>query len=323
VLLLALVLSACAGPRERLADVPDLATADGVIELADTPFFPQEALQCGPAALATLLGASGLAATPAALTPEVYTPELGGSLQPEMLGAIRRRGLLAYELPPTLPAVTAELVAGRPVLVLQNLGLRSRPVWHYAVLIGVDPVREQWLLRSGGTRRLSLSTDRFLTSWDRAGRWAVITLMPGELPARPARDRYHRAATGLEAAGHPAGAARAWHAALETWPDDETALFGLGNALFAGGDLAGARDAWERYLARNPDDVAGRNNLAVLLGRMGCRDRALSLASAALADLTSDALLYREVLDTVRSLEAMPPGAEAAGCRARAAADGD
>jgi hypothetical protein len=56
---------------------------------------------------------------------------------------------------------------------------------------------------------------------------------------------------------------------------------------------------------------------------MGCRDRALSLASAALADLTSDALLYREVLDTVRSLEAMPPGAEAAGCRARAAADGD
>ena len=265
-----------------------------------------------------MLGASGFATTPAALTPEVYTPELGGSLQPEMLGAIRRRGLLAYELPPTLPAVTAELVAGRPVLVLQNLGLRSRPVWHYAVLIGVDPVREQWLLRSGRTRRLTLSTDRFLASWDRAGRWAVVIVVPGELPARPVTDRYHVAVAALETAGHPAGAARAWQAALEIWPDDETALFGLGNALLAGGDLAGAR-----YLTKRPYDVPGRNNLAVLLGQMGCRDRALSLASAALEDLTSDAMLYREVLDTVQSLEAMPPGADAAGCRAPSAAGGE
>ena len=36
------------------ADVPPR------IELADTPFFPQDDYQCGPAALATLLGASGI-----------------------------------------------------------------------------------------------------------------------------------------------------------------------------------------------------------------------------------------------------------------------
>ncbi|MFT3858674.1 MAG: hypothetical protein QM742_14630 [Aquabacterium sp.] len=62
------------------------------VALSATPFFPQTALQCGPAALATVMGASGLDVSPEALIPQVFVPGRGGSLQIEMLAAARRHG---------------------------------------------------------------------------------------------------------------------------------------------------------------------------------------------------------------------------------------
>ena len=62
------------------------------IELKEVPFFPQEAYQCGPAALATVLVAAGASVTPEALAPQAYLPERHGSLQLELVAATRRRG---------------------------------------------------------------------------------------------------------------------------------------------------------------------------------------------------------------------------------------
>lgn len=250
-----------------------------------------------------MLGAAGYPVTPEALVPEVYTPGLSGSLQPEMLGAVRRRGLLPYELSPTLDALAAELVRGRPVLVLQNLRLESLPAWHYAVVIGADPKSEQLILRSGTDPRLVERTGRFMRTWRLADRWAVVILHPGEMPVKPDPERYHRAVIGLEAAGRYAEAARAWQAALNVWPGDSVALFGLGNALYAEGDLNGARSAWERYVTENPDDPAGLNNLAVALAESGCVQRGQALAKAALAQLSQEDPLYADVLDTLDDLQ--------------------
>lgn len=311
----ALALVGCASQGVRLAGTPALSDAKTRVELTGTPFYPQQDLQCGPAAVATVLGAAGLSVEADALVPEVYTPGLSGSLQPELLSAIRRRGLLAYELSPTLDALGAELVAGRPVLVLQNLGLDVLPAWHYAVVIGADPSAEQLLLRSGEERRLPTPTGKFMRTWDKADRWAVVVLQPGDLPVDPQPDRYHRAVMGLETSGRHAEAARAWQAALGVWPDDRVALFGLGNAVYALGDFAGARAAWERYVILKPDDPPGRNNLAVVLGQLGCQRRALRLARRTLAGLSPDDVLYPDVLDTVETLQAMSLGDDAAYCR--------
>jgi hypothetical protein len=300
---LILALAGCASSGARLARTSALSGDSSGVELSGIPFFPQKEFQCGPAALATMLGATGYPVTPEALVPEVYTPGLSGSLQAEMLGAVRRRGLLPYELAPTLDALVAELVRGRPVLVLQNLRLESLPAWHYAVVIGADPKGEQLILRSGTDARLAERTGRFMRTWDLADRWAVVILHPGEMPADPDPGRYHRAVLGMEAAGRYAGAARAWQAALNIWPGDSVALFGLGNALYAEGDLNGARLAWERYVTKNPDDPAGLNNLAVALAESGCVRRGQALARAALAQLSRDDPLYADVLDTLNDLQ--------------------
>ena len=115
------------------------ALARGVDLSAQVPFHPQTRYQCGPAALAGVLGASGIPATPEDLESQVYLPGRQGSLQVELFGATRRAGRIPYPVAGTAQALVAELQAGRPVLVLQNLLTRSVPKWHYAVVVGMQP----------------------------------------------------------------------------------------------------------------------------------------------------------------------------------------
>ena len=69
------------------------------------PFFPQTDYQCGPAALATVLAHAGAAVDADDLVREVYVEGLRGSLQPELLGATRRHGLIPYVLAPEADAL--------------------------------------------------------------------------------------------------------------------------------------------------------------------------------------------------------------------------
>ena len=134
-----------------------------------------------------MLVATGVAVTAEALVPRVYLPARRGTLQTEMIAATRQFDRVPYVLDPTPEAIAREIRGGRPVLVLQNLGLRSVPRWHYAVVVGVDPERDQLILRSGVRARLALGTRRFASSWSRADRWALVALRPGELPGRRMR----------------------------------------------------------------------------------------------------------------------------------------
>jgi len=155
---------------------------------------------------------------------------------------------------------------------------------------------------------------RFMRSWMLAEQWAVVILHPGEMPANPDPERYHRAVIGLEAAKRYPEATRAWRAALALWPSDPVAMFGLGNALYAEGDVDGARSAWERYVREKPDDPAGLNNLAVALAESGCPGRGLELAEDALSMLSPGDRIYQEVRRTVDDLRAESTVEDAGNC---------
>ncbi len=316
-LLLVGALGGCAAQRVLVSEAPSLRGLDAPVELVDTPFFPQEALQCGPAALATVLGAAGVAADPDMLAREVYTPGLGGSLQLELVAAARTRGVLPVVIAPDADALFAELLAGRPVLVLQNLRLRTWPAWHYAVVIGVDPATERVILRSGTARRLQAPAARFLRSWALAEHWGLVLLEPGELPARPDREHYFDAVAGLEDTGRHAAAARAWQAALLAWPDDAIARFGFATSSYLAGDLAAARAGFAALLEREPDHAAALNNLANLLAQLGCRASARALAVRAVAAAPPGGEIAAAAADTLRSLEI--GAVDAAGCAAAGA----
>lgn len=268
------------------------------VELADTVFFPQEDFQCGPAALATSLQAAGVDITPPELTAKVYLPARQGSLQAELVAATRRYGRVPYLLEPDLGHVIAELQAGRPVLVLQNLGLPVAPVWHYAVVVGYLPQQKAMVLRSGIEKRMVVDVPRFSKTWETAGAWALVILRPGELPARAEPNRYIRAVSALEQTGQIETAQRGYAAALERWPELPTAWLGLGNTEYALGRLHSAESAFRRVTAIRPEDPIAHNNLAYVLAERGCFAQAALQITLALQAGPLTPAIRQELLDT-------------------------
>jgi tetratricopeptide (TPR) repeat protein len=267
-------LAGCAQSELLRASWPDQAPP--AVELTATPFHPQEAYQCGPAALATMLGAAGREADPDALVAEVYVPARKGSLQPELVAAARRRGLVVYPLRPALADLLAQLDAGHPVLVLQNLGAERLPVWHYAVVVGADTASDRMLLRSGTQRRREERASRFLKSWALADYWGVVTLVPGQLPADPDWSAYLKAVAALEQTGQYEAAAAAYQAAVVAAPDLAAARFGLANSFYRLGRIGRASEAFAA-LGSDPEfGVAALNNLASLYAERGCAGKALA-----------------------------------------------
>lgn len=265
--------------------------ASGQVLLDGTPFFPQEAYQCGPAALATVLAGSGIEVEPDDLVDEVWLPARRGSLQTELLAATRQRERIAYVIGPALEALVSELDAGRPVLVLLDLGVKARPVWHYAVVIGYDRDKDQVLLRSGTTELETLSRRRFDHAWVRASRWGFVALKPGELPGGKATAPRYAAAVGdLEASGKAGDALVAYQAGLHRWTGDPILGLGAANTRWAIGDVAGAEAGLREVLRMNPREAAARNNLADILAQRGCLDAAAAEIALARRDAEGTAL---------------------------------
>jgi hypothetical protein len=247
------------GPAVHMpAGTPASAVVDAV------PFYAQEKFQCGPAALAMVLQWSGVAATPESLAPALFTPGRQGTLQTGLITGARRHERLAFVVT-GLDCLLREIAAGRPVVVLQNLGLSWLPHWHYAVVIGYDLNARQLILHSGETagRRVGLRT--FLYTWNRAAQWGLLVLPPGRMPLCAEPSDYLKAALGLQQAGYPAAAVQAFSAAVARWPDNAAAFMALGNALYAVGSLREATQAFAQAVQIDPGNGDALNNLAHLL----------------------------------------------------------
>lgn len=278
---LSLLLQGCATPQLdvlRAQFPPELPRR---VELDQVPYFAQEAYQCGPATLAMVFGSAGVAVEPQQLEAEVYLPDKLGSLQVEMLAVTRRHGLLAYTLEPQLNVLLAEVAAGRPAIVLQNLGLNWYPVWHYAVVIGYDIDRNEIILRSGPERRQVLALKTFEHTWARSNYWAMLALPPHELPVHADSDRYIAAALALEQTRQWRAAFLAYTTATQRWPNNLNANMGAGNSAYALGDFAAAETAFRQATIAHPESGAAFNNLADTLARQKKFDQALAAAQQA------------------------------------------
>lgn len=277
------LLSGCAATQTTALLSAPHADLPRQVELKATPFIAQERYQCGPAALAMSLRAAGFAIDADTLVPQVYLPQREGSLQVEMLAAGRRNGALSMTIPPRIDALVAELAAGNPVLVFQNLSLPIAPKWHYAVAIGYDLDRGDIILRSGTTERLVMPMSTFEHTWARSGYWGIVTLAPGRLPATAEEAAVVDALIAFEKNSPPAAARQSYLLAARRWPDNLTFALGLGNTAYAAGDRAAAVDAFRRASELHPDSGAAFNNLAVALMELGRLTEARAAAEKALA----------------------------------------
>jgi tetratricopeptide (TPR) repeat protein len=215
---------------------------------------------------------------------------------------------VAYPIDPTFDALLQNLVAGQPVLVLQNLALKYFPAWHYAVAIGFDAARQVVILRSGTTERLEMPARAFMRSWVRAGEWGLVVLPPDRLPAQADAERYLQAAAGLETAGKNAAALQAYRTALTRWPGHPIALLGMGNVYYRQRNLDAAARSYRELIEAHPQDAVAHNNLAQLLLEQGNPEGALQEIQAARAALTDEKFLSALDDTEAQIRRALPPG---------------
>lgn len=280
---LSLFLSGCASFVPQTIELRSIWPADvpRTTEIRDTPFFPQTEYQCGPAALATILGKAGANASPDELAKEVYLPGRKGSLQVEMMAAPRRHGLVGSQLPAAYDALLREVGAGRPVLVLQNLGFWPFDNWHYAVVVGFDYEKGELYLRSGATERQALPFTIFEVTWKRSGYWAMVVTPPETIPATATEATYLPALVAFERGATPAQSRTAWEAFQARWPGNALASVALSNRYYADRNLVKATAVLRLAEQKNPGSAEVLNNLAQMLSDMGHDDEALALIDRA------------------------------------------
>lgn len=272
---------------------------------AEAPFYPQRTYQCGPAALASVLGASGVETAPDALVPQVYTPLRRGSLQADMLSAMRRAGRVPYPVS-NAAALMAEVAAGRPVLVLQNLAFAWVPVWHYAVAVGYDQAEGTVTLHTGTRRARSQSAEVFLRTWARAEQWGLVALPPSELPVTLGLDGVLREVVALDRPGQEATAEAAYRAVVGRWPQSALGWLGLGSLLGRRGALDEAASALAAAVDADPALGPAWNNLAHVLAMRGDLAAARAAIERAMAEPGRFEPVYRRTLADIEALERAP-----------------
>jgi tetratricopeptide (TPR) repeat protein len=291
----------------RKASPVDLASTR---ELTQVPFYPQQQYQCGPAALATILNHYTLAISPQELQPQVYLPAREGSLQVEMSATGRRYGMLVYPLRPELVDLLAEVAAGRPVLVLQNLGFDWLPQWHYAVVVGYDLPSAELVLRSGTTRRWQTSLAAFERTWARADYWAQVILPAGQIPHTAEPLRYLRSVLDLEQTGQKDAAYLAYEAAVRRWPTQPQVWLTLGNVAYQRQDYSQAVAAFVNATRIQPENAAGWNNLAYALLQRGCPGQARHSITCAIKHAPSE----ESIQESQAEIERLADGRDQSDC---------
>lgn len=148
------------------------------VEVLPVPVVLQEdRLDCGPAALSSLLAYWGIEETPDSIRRATGTPKGSTLRAADLRDHAKRKGLDAFLFQGTLGELEAEIEAGRPVLV-GTLKPYVGDKWfaHYEVVTGVGRSRVVTMDPGGGYREYP--TAGFLREWERTQRVMLVAAKP-------------------------------------------------------------------------------------------------------------------------------------------------
>ncbi len=277
---------------------PKFAPASQSLRL-DVPFVEQELAYCGPAALSSVLQFYGREASLDSLVSRVYLPGRKGSLALEMTAASRRYELLPYPVDASLGSLLAELDAGHPVLVLQNLGFNWWPQWHYALLVGYERGGEKLLLHSGTNPYYEISAGTFMRTWARSDYWGLILTPPDQIPAGAEAVTYLKTLEQMRETRSLTDdkMLTALTQAATRWAESSAAQFALANHLLGAGRYREASEYFLRGIGIRPDSALAWNNLAYSLQAQRCDASAKTAIDEALRLAPMDARIKASTKD--------------------------
>lgn len=234
-----LILSSCAttAPQTKaiLRSPPKIASSAEI----KVPFVDQTTGHCGPSTLTMAMQWAGHAVMVDQISQQVMSPKKNGSLQEDLISSCRREGMMGVRLD-GMEALLKELDAGHPVIIFENLGLSWYQQWHYAIVLGYDLRKEEFILHSGHTAFEHIGMQIFERSWKLSDYWALVILKPGNLAFAADELANLQAAAGLEQVERREEAGKSYDAILKRWPKSLGALVGLSNLAYKRNDFESA-----------------------------------------------------------------------------------
>ena len=188
--LLGALVSACYAGTARSVS-PSQASAFAAdpswVVVQDVPFVAQQADEdCGPAALAMVLGRFGVPVTLADVT-SAAPPKDGGVRAGDLRDFARAKGLEAFVVAGTFDDLFGELGRGRPVLVgLAKPMTGGRGLAHYEVVVAINRRARQLLTLDPAAGLRQNSLEGFAREWAPTGRVTLIAFRPTRLRPRDA-----------------------------------------------------------------------------------------------------------------------------------------
>ncbi len=243
--------------------------------------FKQSDYHCGPSAIATILSNQNVEYSYDDIVHKTFTPQLKGTLQSEMKAVLRSYGVIPYEIKGGIGALLTEVSNDAPAIVLLNLGLKTLPVWHYAVITGFDKKEQKIYLSSPEGKETWMYFDEFESFFDRSGGWAIAALKPPLLPVSADENSILNAILDMYDVGEKESAKQAAVAYLSKKPSSYFGIITLANIYFSENDFKSAAFMYKEALKSNQKDAAMLNNLALCLLRQNRPKEALVYAKEA------------------------------------------
>jgi len=150
----------------------------GSIILKGVPYYSQEAYQCGPASLASVLNywyeGRGVSdrITPEAIGSEIYSPTARGVLGLDLERYARKRGFTVRQLTGTFEALTSHIDAGTPPIILVDYGFGPFQQGHFMVVTGY--ASGGIVVNSGARRDAFVAREELERIWKKTGFWTLV-----------------------------------------------------------------------------------------------------------------------------------------------------
>jgi predicted double-glycine peptidase len=149
----------------------------GATIIGGVPFFSQEAYQCGPTALATVMDywyrktGSHTWLTPERIAADIYSPSARGVLSFDLERYAREHGFQTDQYAGSLPDLKRRIDEGVPVIVFVDYGFSLYEANHFMVVTGYT--NGKVLVNSGRRENLAISERELEKAWKKNRYWTL------------------------------------------------------------------------------------------------------------------------------------------------------
>lgn len=146
--------------------------------LAGVPFFRQEAYECGPAALATVITywhnktGVGSVVTPDEIVAEIFSPSARGVLGIDLQLFAKKRGFQAQPSTGSPGEIRKQIDQGIPPIILVDYGFSFYQRNHFIVITGY--AANGVLANTGSAENEFIGEEELLRIWKKTGYWMLV-----------------------------------------------------------------------------------------------------------------------------------------------------